>query len=449
MNNGQQGRRQRQRPSCDRQDCQSLRFRLGGMCAHAAITARRCEALEARNRILEVRAGGQGQMGSATRIEPGHGDPNQLHEMKHTLSERLKALGVLVNEAIETHDNQSMIEPMAALHARLTQELQQTDGADFHMELFQQVSTLDKILRKARHDVQPYVCGICYEPLVPDAMMLGKNCWHYFCLPCISTMALTKVKPGIEVHDNPYWKLTGYIAAANPLEDSDEIKYELRDGVEGTFPEKVWVSCAMCRNQNYSDKALFDFTKSVLGNPPPDNENKVDAEAGVGPREQLNALRNADKVFLLEAPGDDSKVMLIPAKVPRSAVDPRIDDCRKFGQLCMDNGFRYGAVGNDDGKANFRERMFDDEVDTLFAGATLRKTGRTSRWGWEDSTDVHGDAIKIRVKKDRPGGTYKIDLPKPEEPDADWQSDRSYPYDDDDDVSSPGVTPGVSDAGSE
>lgn len=420
------GRRQRQRLNgnqeeqrCNNPSCVSLRQRFGPLCASLACTARERDALETRNRLLEVRLGRGGEMpGNVPRAE-SNGTPSQQRESLHMLSERLKALGALITEWQRAQTNAPRLQALEALANELGQKMQAKldDGEEWDEALGQQTDAVEKLVREARVELQPYVCGMCLDPLVQGKAVLGKNCYHYYCIECVSENALRAVQPIIEKHDDPYWEYVRGVPAADPINDSDRHEYRLRPEAKGTFPADYWMRCPECNEPHYCNKAYYDMVMEVLRNPVADAA--AEEEERESPSAVVEKLRNEDRAFLLDAPGpvpegERPKVMLVPAKVPRTAQDPITDNQRKFNDLCNALGFRFGPVGDDGGKAHNREKEFDDVVDTLIAGATLRKTLPVKKRVWVDAFDAEGQPIKKQGTAETTGGTYKIDLPRPD-----------------------------------
>ena len=355
--------------------------------------------------------------GNVPRAETG-GAPAQQRENRHMLSERLKALGALIAEWARARANAPRLAALETLAADLKQKMrEQEDGDDWDDALYQQWDAIDKLVREARVEMQPYVCGMCLDPLEQGKAMLGKNCYHYFCVECVSENALRAVQPITETRDDAYWEYVRGIPAADPINESDRHEYRLRPEAKGTFPADYWMRCPECNEPHYCNKAYYDMVVEVLRDPVANEEGEADVQES--PTKTLERLRNEDRAFLLDAPGpvpegERPKVMLVAAKVPRTGRDPITDDQRKFNGLCNALGFRFGPVGNDGGRAYYREKEFDDVVDVLIAGATLRKTRPAKKRVWVDAFDSAGEPIKKQGTAETAGGTYKIDLPRPD-----------------------------------
>ena len=424
MNNGQQGRRVRQRgveqqDRCNNPSCTSLRSRFARMCGRSACLERELDAEKTRTRLLEVRLGGDGVMpGNVPRAE-ANGDANQQRENLHMLSERLKALGALINEWKRAQANAPKLDALVALGADLQQKMrEQEEGDDWNEDLFLQWEAVDKLCREVRVELQPYVCGMCTEPLEPGKAMMGKNCYHYYCLPCVSKNALLAVQPKFEKRNDANWEFVRGIPAADPINESDTLEWRLWPGKEGTFPADYWMRCPECNEPHYCNKGYYDMVVQVLDDP------IANDAADEAPQESaaatLERLRNEDRLFLLDAPGpvpqgEMQKVMLVPAKVPRTAHHPIIDDQKALSTLCSALGFRFGPVGNEGGRTYYRDKEFDDVLDELIAGATLRMTEAGTKKGRIEGRDANGRKIWYEGQVPRPGGTYKIDLPKPDD----------------------------------
>lgn len=417
-------RRVRQRgDGCDRPDCQNLRVRFQGMCASKAILERERDALETRVRILAMRNGeDDGVMGAAPRIDPAYGNAHQQRENLHLMRGRLRALNALLNEQQDVQHRQHQITPVAELHAGLKAQREQNDrlGSEFDMTKFVQEQVLDEWLAKARVEAQPYPCeAYCFQPLAAGEAMMGKNCYHLFHTACIARDALQQTCPSgmpPRVDDDPFWVCTGVEDAAPP-HVGERYAYALRDEVEqqllegrAPFPPNVMVACPECR-QPYADKAYYDLCIKAINESGAAGEDP--AAADQPPQQLLASLRADGDLLLLPVPGDDTQVMLVRAKVPRTFSDPRVDNMAHLTRLAQANGYHFGAAGAEGGRAYVRRKEFDDVLDALPPGAVLRQTDPKQVTQWEDFTDAGGNHLRRQVRVLRGGGTYKVDLPLP------------------------------------
>ena len=338
--------------------------------------------------------------GDDERVEPNQAGPN-LQEAMHTMRSRLREMRALIDEQLDQVTRQSRLGPLKQLLEQLQEELQDMDPSDDAWDAkFNQGMAMVEVLKDAEKQACPYECAICLMPIARDCIMLGKNCFHYMCSDCILSTAQHDARPIYRRGQDPIWE---DIAPEEPVAE-----WRVRAGAENTFPEQFWVKCPECR-RDYADKAYFDLvlecrrTIDDVANAAPPRED---------PEAKIADLRRRGLLLLVPVPDDEEYVMMVPAKVPRSAVVPDMPDGLKLSTLLNSVGFKFGKVG--EGRANHKRRHDDDEVDELPAGSVIRMTAPRAVETLVETGhhDANGEPYLKKVKRVPEGavGTFKIDL---------------------------------------
>jgi hypothetical protein len=403
--NGAPAQRRARLGVCQQPECVSARNRLQGMFAAYGIAERERAQLATEAAILRIRAGGDGRLRAhEPRVEPG-GDAQTQAQNMHRIKGRLEALRKCIKQQQEQAEAYAVdLLPLSQLREKVERELQEVE--EFDETLWNQRETLQRTLEKIQTNVDPYECSICFSPLSPSSLMTGKNCHHFCCTDCVSTAGLTMVKPSYAA-SNAYWEYTG----SQPRADGqgDEPLHTLRSDKEGTFPEGHWFPCPVCREPHYADKAYYDMVLKAHTTLGQDDGQGVAVDT---PEAKIAALRTNGMLLLLEAPGDSTKVMAVPAKIPLSPVNPDMPQAWELSGLLRTLGFHFGPVG--EGRANWRAKRSDDVIDEMPEGATLRRTEpQNKRVRQELAPDQDGNPQFRMVKQPQGGGTYKVNLPDP------------------------------------
>lgn len=410
------------RTQCTNGECISIRQRFGGVAASRAIAIRDLDRMQTRLRIAETRNGGNAGLGDAPRIEYNPTAPaHEQRESAHMLSERLKALDALIREQIAKKEGEDLVLPIDALLKELKDRKAANDAAGgyFDMDLYLQTEMLQGWVNNAKVEAQPYTCIVCTKDLAPGDAMLGKHCYHYYHPSCVLRQALEKLCPVgyTAVHDSLYFDCVGTEAEAGR---GDLYKHELKPELKAAFdqgrcpvafPAGIWTDCPECRTK-YANSHYFNGCQSVRASPPADPTAAAAADAAAA-EGGVAEYRAQGGLLLLAVPGDDALVMMVRAKVPRSAAHPVLDKQDGFTKLLRAEGYRWGVVGNEGGRGFYREKEYDDVLDALPTGASVRMTEAPLVDTWvEDGVDSNGERVKRQKKMPRgKGGTYKVDLP--------------------------------------
>ncbi len=409
------------RETCNNDACQRTRDRCNGFRAAWAMAQREADASRTRVRFLERRLMGRAAMQPGDRVvEVNHNDRDRRDLDIHCLSERLKMMNAMLEAKVDHDENKKRV-PVLKNIVEEYENRMNTLGEDemhFVVEFHERLVTVQEQLAQAKRACAEYTCAICTDDLEPGKIMLGKKCYHAFCAPCMVEAAITTFKPSGLTRDdyNDYYVVTG--VEQDPFggerythDKKEEVKAQLEDGTI-EFPPNVTVPCPMCR-EDYTDKPYYDACKAVQANPRPSPQSSAPSDAETA-ESKVRELRGEGLALLLEPPGDPTKVMLIPSKVPGVACDDERMRHHAFLTLCRAAGFRYGPVGNDNGFANFRDKRAGEEVDDMPLGANLRKTAQRMRMQrTDDTTDAEGRRHITEERVLSGGGNYRVDLPPP------------------------------------
>lgn len=401
--------RQRQRDNCTRQECVARKRKIGGMARAIAMMGRELDALRAQDAMRDVHRAwheGNRQQGAAAGVGvmgAGHDrvEPNQngigLQEARHMMRSRLRALRALVEEHIERAKQQGLVGPLEKTLDALKLQL---DGASDteHDTVYEQAKALEHIITNARVKAAPFECTVCLEEIKPNALFLGKNCFHFTCSGCVLSMGQTKARPIYRRDTDPIWE------DITPHEDA--ATWVVREDATNTFPVGTWVHCPECR-KDYTDNMYYDFVVSCRATIDEGIEDEIKEE----PTEVIDRIRRNGWIRLVEVPDEPDKVMMVSAKVPRTPVEPTMPRDLVLSNYLEQMGFKFGSVG--EGRANWKMRSEDDVVDGVPFGATLRMTvPRAVEVHEECGRDEDGAPLLKKVKRVPQGarGTYKIDL---------------------------------------
>ena len=393
------GRGRARTDACANPSCVSKRMRLGGLAAALAITKNDLFERQAREGAHDVRRGGAGRMSAnAARI-------SEVDEREKVLAQAARLRGLCAEMALTEGEEERA---STALLTKLHEELKEVAVADDAIDEARaaQIMALGRMVDERTKLARPLECAICTDDLTPEDVYLGKDCFHPYHASCVLSYAQQRSSD------------TGdYRAFFRPVLDAEGRstgRNELIPEMADRFPGGgLAVPCPTCRNGCFADHAFFGVNSEALALRGQDASAELAGREQVRADERIAAARAAGHLLLLDAEcaGADGLVMLVEAHAPGSkkAFD--------FFQLTSDPSFRalqppleFDKEGTHiGGKGWYRKRVADETLDSLPAGAVLRKTEPSFF-----KAAKPGAQRKIRSA----GGVYKVDLPRPTTPDA-------------------------------
>lgn len=401
---------------CTNHACVQLRSSFNGVCASRGILLRQVESLEARLALEDIRAGGHGQMpANMVRVE-ATADPRQRQENIHILRERLRALRALIQQTNRTEENSAVVKAINEKATDLEKSLP-TVSEELFDETFAVVQSLRQMASKMSVDVQPMLCGICYDGFKGTDAMTGKNCYHWFHPGCISMAAFMTTQPRHRVDNHAYWDFTGYNTDEQGVVTPQyRLKREFLEGDGETakgFPANVWLPCPVCKDPHYANDAYMTMMTTALATI--DQENPV-AQVELSAPEQLQAWRDNGFILLIEPPATTGVVMLVDARIPGRAPPDGFPAYGKAGGVYRQCGFVWDKPGTIcHGNAWYRPRREDDVVDNYLVidGTLTKKKAINKRQMVEIEDGPDGEKRFEQRQVPQGGNTWKFDYPVP------------------------------------
>jgi len=411
---------------CTDPRCVSMRQSYGQMCAARGIAQRRVDRLEAELGLRNARVGtGTGAIPANLRRVQGTGDQNSISEDVFTMRERLRGIRALLRESKASTDAATtlIVEALEARFDTLSNQLATASDADF-TAIWEAVQETKKLLETKKKETQPMTCGICMDELDEANFMCGKNCYHSFCMTCISTTGMNQLKPSHAVENNRYWEFTGTrvtdrlnLDGSNVVEPTFRLRPEFSDDgyTAKSFPANTWVPCPMCRDPHYADQAYFEVCKRAIDTL---DANDEAANQQTPPTDVIQEMRDEEQLLLIQVPNDSTKVMFVEAKIPGVPADPRFPHGPMLGGHLRTAGFQWARDPEVTGGASawWRNRRFDDVLESPnFRGGQLEKTVPRQKVIEEATGEVDEDGNQLFRRRKVSGGhgSWKFLYPRP------------------------------------